>query len=296
MKHLFNRVLTAVLFTFSSLSLPVIVLAEDAHSIQIKGSDTMVNLGQAWAEAFMGENPSALIAVTGGGSGTGIAALMNGTCNIAQSSREMSEKEYGLARQKGLDIKEIQVGIDALAVVVHPENPVRELTIDQLSDIFTGKVKNWKELGGKDEPILVLSRERNSGTHVYFLEEVVRKGKKDSREEFAPPVLMMLSSQAVEQEAAENKTAIGYFGLGYLNERVKALNLLSEKTKTYVAPTVENALDGTYPLSRPLLFYLPGEAQGIVKEFIDFVLSQKGQSIVLDMRFVPLRSESIPSQ
>lgn len=266
--------------------------AQRSDSIQIKGSDTMVNLGQAWAEAFMEENPSALIAVTGGGSGTGIAALINGTCDIAQSSRDMTEKEYELARAKGFEVQEISVGTDALAVVVHPNNPVLELTIPQLSDIFTGKIKNWKEVGGGDEPILVLSRERNSGTHVYFLEEVVRKGKKDGTEEFAPSDLMMPSSQAIEQEVAENRAAIGYFGLGYLSPKVRALGIFQEKTAAFVPPTLDNALNGTYPLSRPLYFYLPGQPQGAVKQFVDFVLSEKGQAVVLDMHFVPLRRDA----
>ncbi|MBI1977414.1 MAG: PstS family phosphate ABC transporter substrate-binding protein [Candidatus Omnitrophica bacterium] len=265
------------------------VHAADSQSIQIKGSDTMVNLGQAWAEAFMEANPSVLIAVTGGGSGTGIAALLNRTCDIAQSSREMSEKEYELAESKGLEVQRMSVGIDSIVFVVHPENPVSQLTIDQLSDIFTAKITNWKEVGGPDEPILVLSRERNSGTHVYVLEEIVRKGKKDGTEEFAPSVLMMLSSQAIEQEVTDNKTAIGYFGLGYLNEQVKALSIYNPKTNTYVAPNLEDALNGTYPISRPLLFYLPNKLEGAVKQFVDFVLSEKGQSIVLDMNFVPLK-------
>jgi phosphate transport system substrate-binding protein len=259
------------------------------QSITIKGSDTMVNLGQAWAEAFMMERPEVLIAVTGGGSGTGIAALLNKSCEIAQSSRNISEKERQLAAGKGIDVKEIKVGIDALAVVVHPDNPVEELTIEQLSDIFTGKIKNWKELGGNDEAILALSRERNSGTHVYVLEEVVRKGKKDGIEEFAPSVLMMPSSQALEQEVAMSRTAIGYFGMGYLSPKVKPLRI--SKTGTYVAPSLENAVNHTYPLSRSLLFYLPGEPEGMVQEFVDFVLSEKGQTIVREMDFVPL-SES----
>ncbi len=147
-------------------------------------------------------------------------------------------------------------------------------------------------MGGPDEPILVLSRERNSGTHVYVLEEVVRKGKKDGMEEFAPSVLMMPSSQAIEQEIAANRTAIGYFGLGYLSSRVKALHIFQAKTGEFIAPTLESAIDKTYPLSRPLLFYLPGEAQGVVKEFIDFVLSEKGQTIVREMDFVPLTTSS----
>ncbi|MBI4372378.1 MAG: PstS family phosphate ABC transporter substrate-binding protein, partial [Candidatus Omnitrophica bacterium] len=269
------------------LSLSVSSIGFADESMTVKGSDTMVNLGQAWAEAFMGENPSALIAVTGGGSGTGIAALMSGTCDIAQSSRDMTKKEYELAQAKGLNVQEIIVGMDALAVVAHPSNPVQEVTIAQLSGIFSGKIKNWKEIGGNNEPILVLSRERNSGTHVYFLEEVVRKGEKNNPEEFAPSVLMMPSSQAIEQEVADNPSAIGYFGLGYLSSKVKPLRIFQEETKTVIEPTVENALNKTYPLSRPLYFYLPNEAQGLVKQFVDFALSEKGQAIVLEMHFVP---------
>ncbi|MBI3999747.1 MAG: PstS family phosphate ABC transporter substrate-binding protein [Candidatus Omnitrophica bacterium] len=292
MKQLNQKILPFFSVLLFLLSISTVVFAEENGSIQIKGSDTMVNLGQAWAEAFMQENPSALIAVTGGGSGTGIAAAINGTCDIVQSSREMTSKEYELAKARGYDMKEVKVAIDAIAFVVHPENLVSEIKIEQLSDIFTGKIKNWKEIGGKDEPILVLSRERNSGTHVYVLEEVVRKGKKNGPEEFESSVLMMPSSQAIEQEVAENKTAIGYFGLGYLNPRIKALSIYQEKASKFVTPILENVLSGEYPVSRPLLFYLAGEAQGIVKQFIDFVLSEKGQTVVLDMHFVPLRKNS----
>lgn len=286
---LFVRHLFVLSVFILSLAAP---LGAEQGSIQIKGSDTMVNLGQAWAESFMEQNPEALIAVTGGGSGTGIAALLNRTCDIAESSREISEKEYALAKSKGIDVKEIKVGVDALAVVAHPENPVTELSIDQLSGIFTGKIKNWNEVGGHNEPILVLSRERNSGTHVYFLEEVLRGGKKESPEEFAASVLMMPSSQAIEQEVSTSRTAIGYFGLGYLNPKVKALKILNVKINQSVTPSVETAMDGTYPLSRPLLFYVPGELQGTVKEFVDFVLSEKGQQIVLEMQFVPLTKQT----
>ncbi len=284
-----EKLVRVILATVTALSLSAFPVVSAGENITVKGSDTMVNLGQAWAEEFMKENPSTSIAVTGGGSGTGIAALLNKTCDVAQSSREISKKERELAKTKGLTVQEIKVGTDALVVVVHPANPIQEVTVQQLSGIFSGKIKSWKEIGGNDQPILVLSREKNSGTHVYFLEEVVRKGKKDGPEEFAPSVLMMLSSQAVEQEVSSNQTAIGYFGLGYLNPKVKALKIFQEKTKTFVAPTVENALDGSYPLSRPLYFYLPNQAEGTIKQFVDFVLSEKGQAIVLDMHFVPLR-------
>ena len=271
------------------------LFAADTNSIQIKGSDTMVNLGQAWAEAFMGKHPEALIAVTGGGSGTGISALISGTCDIAQSSREMSSKEFDLAKSKGLNVQGIIAGIDAVVMVVHPDNPVEELIIDQLSDIFTGKITNWKEVGGKDEAILVLSRERNSGTHVYVLEDVVRKGKKDGPEEFAPSVLMMPSSQAIEQEVSSGNAAIGYFGLGYLNPKVKALRIFNSKSNAYISPSMETALNKTYPLSRPLYFYLPRPPEGIVKQFVDFALSDEGQKIVEETHFVPIGKQQVLS-
>lgn len=271
-----------------ALTFSLAAFAQSEGSIQIKGSDTMVNLGQAWAEAFMEENPGAFIAVTGGGSGTGIAALINGTCDIAQSSRDISEKELTLAAQSGREVKEIMTALDALAVVVHPTNPVIQLSIDQLSGIFTGQLTNWKEVGGNDLVILVLSRERNSGTHVYFLEEVVRKGNAEGPEEYAPSVLMMPSSQAIVQEVADNPAAIGYFGMGYLGPGVKAIRIFGADVGNYVEPTLEHVVDGTYPLARPLHFYLPGAPAGVVKEFVDFVLSERGQSIVLDMDFVPL--------
>ena len=258
-------------------------------SIQIKGSDTMVNLGQAWAEEFMMKNPDANIAITGGGSGTGIAALINGTCDIAEASRAMKPQELEQAKKNGRDVKEFEVAIDALAVVVHPSNPIKELTIEQLSGIFTGKIENWKELGGKDEKILALSRERNSGTHVYFLEHVVRKGNEKGPEQFAPRVLMLSSSQAIIEEVAQSSGAIGYVGHGYISNRVKAIGVAKTAEGPFVMPTTENALNKTSPLARPLFFYTGSKPQGTVKTFIDFVLSDEGQKIVESMDFVPLR-------
>jgi phosphate transport system substrate-binding protein len=286
-----KRMRASIAATLSLIFFSFLPVAYPAESITIKGSDTMVNLGQAWAETFMEDHPETLIAVTGGGSGTGIAALLSRTCDVAQSSRHMSPKEYEMAKQKNISVKEIETAVDAIVFAVHPDNPIQQLTIEQLSNIFTEKITNWRELGGTDEPILVLSRERNSGTHVHVLEEVVRKGKKDGREEFAPSVVMMPSSQAIVQEIATNHTAIGYFGLGYLSSRVKALSVFQEKTGEYVTPNLEHAMDKTYPISRPLLFYLPGEPEGVVKEFVDFVLSEKGQTVVREMDFVPLTVE-----
>lgn len=263
-------------------------LRADEKMVQIKGSDTMVNLGQAWAEVFMEKNLEASIAVTGGGSGTGIAALISGTCDIAESSRSMKTEEIEQVKAKGKEVKEFVVGIDALTVVVHPSNPVRQLTIEQLSDIFTSKIKNWKELGGLDRPIVALSRERNSGTHVYFLEHVVRKGNEKGPEEFDARILMLPSSQAIAEEVTQNPDAIGYFGLGYLTSREKPVAIAKTSEGPYISPSLETASKGEYPISRSLLMYTAGEPQGTVKQFVDFALSTEGQEIVKQMDFVPL--------
>jgi phosphate transport system substrate-binding protein len=256
--------------------------------IQIKGSDTMVNLGQAWAEEFMAKHPEASIAVTGGGSGTGIAAVINGTCDIAESSRDMKPQEKDLALKNGHEVHEFKVAIDALAVVVHPSNSVKQLSVEQLSGIFTGKITNWNEVGGKDQKILALSRERNSGTHVYFLEHVVRLGNEKGPEQFAPNVLMLPSSQTIIEEVSQSESAIGYVGLGYVSDRVHTVAVARTNEGPFVSPAMATAMDKTYPLARPLLFYTEAKPQGTIKAFIDFVLSEEGQGIVKTMDFVPL--------
>lgn len=258
-------------------------------AVQIKGSDTMVNLGQAWSEDFMRKNPSVSLAITGGGSGTGIAALIGGTTDIAQASRNMEAKEIEQAKKKGVEPKEIHVANDGIVVAVNPANPVSGLTIQQLSDIFIGKIKNWKEVGGADKKIVVLSRERNSGTHVFFLEQVVKLGEKKNKNEFDCSVLMMPSSQAIIEEIDSNAEAIGYIGLGYLTKKEKALAIAKAKGSEYVLPTVQTVTANKYPISRSLLFYTNGEASGEVRSFIDHVLSKAGQDIVLKMDFVPLK-------
>jgi phosphate transport system substrate-binding protein len=258
--------------------------------IQIKGSDTMVNLGQAWAEKYMERNPEDLVAVTGGGSGTGIAALLSRTCDIAECSRRMTEQEITRAKQKGVNPCEIQVAMDGLAIVVHPKNPVSKLTIDQLARIFTGRTTNWKDVGGTDAEIVVLSREVNSGTHVYLKEHVLRKGDPESRAEFAPGALMLPSSQAIADEVAQNPDAIGYYGMGYISRRQKPVLVAKTETDEYIAPTTENVVSGKYPISRPLFFYIDGEPRGSVKKFLDFCLSKEGQQIVLKTDFVPIKN------
>jgi phosphate transport system substrate-binding protein len=257
--------------------------------LQVKGSDTMVNLGQAWAASYMERNPEDFIAVTGGGSGTGFAALLSGTCDIAVSSRNITDQEISQDKQKGIDPYETQVAMDGLAVVVHPKNSVTKLTIDQLARIFTGRTTNWKEVGGADAEIVVLSREVNSGTHVYFKEHVLRKGDPNSKAEFAPRALMLPSSQAIADEIAQNPDAIGYYGMGYISPRQKPILVATTEADEYIAPTIENVVNGTYPISRPLFFYTNGEPKGSVKEFLDFCLSEEGQRIVLETDFVPIK-------
>jgi len=264
--------------------------AEDLKgSIQIKGSDTMVNLGQAWAEEFSKANPGVNAAVTGGGSGTGIAAMIAGTTDIAISSRTMKEKEINKAKQNGIEPFEIRAALDGLAVVAHPSNPVSQLTIDQLADIFTGKIKNWKEVGGNNLQIVILSREINSGTHVYFKEHVLRKGDEKSVEEFSPMALLMSSSQAIAEEVSQNPNAIGYYGMGYISQKQKVISVAKDANSPYIGPVMENVQDNSYPISRPLLLYTKGQPQGIVKAFVDFALSAEGQEIVKKTDFVPVK-------
>ncbi|MDI6758756.1 MAG: phosphate ABC transporter substrate-binding protein [Candidatus Omnitrophota bacterium] len=262
--------------------------AKDKSLIQIKGSDTMVNLVQAWAEKYMEKNPKDFVAVTGGGSGTGLSSLISGTCDIAISSRNIKEKEIMLAKQKGINPNEIKVALDGLAVVVNPSNPVDKLTLKQLSGIFTGKISNWKEVGGTNKKIVVLSREVNSGTHVYFKEHVLRMNDLDNREEFVSSALMLSSSQAIADEAALNPAAIGYYGMGYISKKQKPLSVAKDEKLKYEMPTIENVINGRYPISRPLFLYTNGMPQGIVKKFIDFILSKEGQDIVMATDFVPI--------
>jgi phosphate transport system substrate-binding protein len=259
------------------------------RAIQVKGSDTMVNLTQAWAEEFMKENPEINIAVTGGGSGTGIAALLSKATDIAQSSRNMEKKEIEQAEKKGIEPKAIHVANDGITIIVHPSNPISKITIDQLSDIFSGKTKNWKQLGGADKKIVALSRDRNSGTHVFFLEHVIKLGDKKSKSEFAPGTLMMPSSQAIVEEVIANPSAIGYIGLGYLSSKEKALAVASKGSLNYVKPSIGTVLSGQYPIARSLFFYTNGEPIGNTKAFVDFVMSAKGQQIVKKMDFVPVK-------
>jgi phosphate transport system substrate-binding protein len=255
--------------------------------IQVKGSDTLVNAAQMVAEEFMKDYPHVFVAVTGGGSGVGIASLINKTCDVTTASREMKPKEIETANKRGVFPKEITVAYDGVAVIVNNDNPVDRLTINDLHKIFTGKATNWKEFGGRDAPIVTLSREVSSGTYAYFKEEVVQLMKKGSTEEFSPGTLLLTSSQAIVEEVAGNQDAIGYLGMGYLSERTKAVAVA--KDSNYCPPSVENVLKKAYPLSRGLYFYTNGEPEGVTKLFIDFALSPKGQRQFVETGFVPAR-------
>ncbi len=263
----------------------------EQKAIQNKGSDTIVNIALAWAEAYRQVSPDISIAVTGGGSGTGIASLINGTVDIANASRAMKDSEIEEAKANGFDPIEHVIAIDALAIILHPDNPVSQLTIDQLADIYTGRIANWKEVGGNDAPIVLLSRETNSGTHVYFLEEVVRKGDKENADIFAPQTLLMPSSVGITSELRRNPNAIGYDGLGYVDpEHEKIVAVARGAEEDYIAPTVETAAAGIYPLARNLFMYTAGEPQGVIADYLDWILSPTGQTIVAELGFVPLNN------
>ncbi len=262
------------------------------RAIQNKGSDTLVNLALGWAEAYRLVNPDLLIAVTGGGTGTGIASLINGTVDLANASRELKDDEIAAARANGIEPIEYVVAIDALAIVVHLDNPVSELTIAQLADIFTGRITNWRELGGNDAPIVLLSRETNSGTHVYFLEEVVRQGDSENKDIFAPQTLLMPSSVGITSEVRRNPNAIGYDGLGYVDPaHEKLIAVAADEDAPYVVPTVATGMDGSYPIARPLYIYTAGEPTGAVADYLAWIQGADGQRIVAELGFVPLGTE-----
>lgn len=266
--------------------------APRTRAIQNKGSDTMVNLALAWAETYRTVKPDVDIAVTGGGSGTGIAALINGTVDVANASREMKDSEIADAQARGFDPQEYVVAIDALAVIVNKSNPVGQLTIDQLSDIFAGRVSNWKDVGGNDAPIVLVSRETNSGTHVYFLEVVVRKGDKENKDVFAPQTLLMPSSVGITSEVQRNPNAIGYDGLGYVdNETEKLIAVAKDASSPYVLPSVASGADGTYPISRSLYMYTAGEPDATIAGYLAWIRGPEGQAIVANLGFVPIPEE-----
>jgi phosphate transport system substrate-binding protein len=256
--------------------------------IENKGSDTIVNLALAWAEQYQEEHPQVRISVTGGGSGTGLASLINGTVDIANASRKIKDEELAGAKANGVEPVQHIIARDAIAVIVNPENPVGQLTLKQISDIYSGKITNWSEVGGEDRPIVRLSRETNSGTHVYFLETVLRLGNSEDKTLFSPDTLLLPSSEGIIAEVRQNPNAIGYDGLGYVPKDLKMIAIAQEEGGPYVLPSIPTVNDKSYPIARDLYMYTDGEPTGVVKEYLDWILSEEAQQIVADLGFVPV--------
>ena len=256
--------------------------------IENKGSDPIVNLALAWAETYQAEHPEVRISVTGGGSGTGIAALINRTVDIANASRKIKQEEIDEAAANGVTPVEHIVALDAIAVVVNENNPVSELTLQQLSDMYSGKINNWQEVGGEDRPIVRLSRETNSGTHVYFLETVLRLGDSENPTLFATNTLLIPSSEGIIAEVRQNPNAIGYDGLGYVPDDVKMIAIAKAEGDPYILPSIASVKDKSYPIARDLYMYTNGEATGVVKEYLEWILSDEAQEIVAELGFVPV--------
>lgn len=265
-----------------------------AAYIENKGSDTIVNLALAWAERYQSEHPNVRISVTGGGSGTGIAALINGTVDIANASRKIKPEEIEEAKANGVNPVEFVIARDAIAVIVNPENPVSRLTLKQISDIYSGKFIKWTEVGGEDRPIVRLSRETNSGTHVYFLETVLRLGNSEDKTLFSMDTLLLPSSEGIIAELRRNPNPIGYDGLGYVPKDLKMIAVAKEEGGPYVLPSIETVNDKSYPIARDLYMYTNGEPTGIIKEYLDWILSPEAQEIVAELGFVPISTDASP--
>jgi len=255
-----------------------------------KGSDTMVNLALAWAEAYRQVAPSVSISVTGGGSGTGLAALINGTVDLANASRQIKPEEIEEARANGVEPTETVVARDAIAVIVHRANPVDHLTLAQISDIYSGVINNWSVVGGADRPIVRLSRETNSGTHVYFLEKVLRLGQPDNNTLFAADTLLLPSSEGIAAEIAYNENAIGYDGLGYVTGDMKVIAVAEDPAGPFYLPSAETVNRGEYPIARDLYMYSPGRPTPQAQAYLDWILGPTGQDLVSSLGFVPLKA------
>jgi len=251
--------------------------------ITVKGSDTMIILAQRWAEEYMNKNPNVIIQVTGGGSGTGISALINGTTDICNASRPMkpSEKDKLKQRYNTLGV-EIKVAKDGLAIYVNEANPVQELSLRQLKDIYTGKITNWKDVGGTDSKIILYGRENNSGTYVYFKDHVL-KG-----EDYSSTMQSLPGTAAVVNAVAKDKNGIGYGGAAY-GKGIRELKVKENDNSPAYAPTNENVKEGKYPITRYLYIYLRSRPSGTIKEYIDWILSPEGQAIVSKVGYFPIK-------
>lgn len=252
---------------------------KESKVIQAKGSDTILNVTQGIAEKFMEKNPKAKVAVTGGGSGVGISALLNKTTDIAMASRSMKQSEIDKAKELGIGIEEIVLGFDGITLIVNQENPVKDLDSITLGKIFRGEITNWKDIGGEDAKIVALSRDSSSGTHEFFKEHIIRDGENNNLE-YGSEILYMPSNEAIKQEVKSNKYAIGYIGMGYMDSSVHSLSIDG------IAPSKENVSNKTYPIAREVYWYVPSQRTGTMKELVDFATSNEGQSIVEDEGFI----------
>jgi phosphate transport system substrate-binding protein len=260
--------------------------------IQNKGSDTLVNVAQAWAEAYQKVDPNIAVAVSGGGSGTGIAAMINGTVDIANASRKMKDKEVKMAKERGQDPIEHIVGYDALAVYIHQDNPAGELSIAQLKEVYDrkGKARKWSDLGVKvpgcsSDKIIVVSRQNNSGTYVYFKKAILgKKGK------YRTGTLDMHGSKDVVDLVEKTPCAIGYSGLAYATDHVKKVCIVGNDGGKCVNPSVATAVDRSYPIARPLFMYTNGQPEGHIKTYLDWIMSNTGQCIIMGKGYAPAAS------
>jgi len=260
----------------------------EKQNINLKGSDTMLQLGQRWAEVFMKDHPNATIQVTGGGSGTGIAALINGATQICQSSRPIKDEEKAsVKQQRNAEVSEIPVAVDALAVYLNKQNPVEHLTMEQVRRIFQGEITNWKDVGGPNGNIILYGRENSSGTYVFFKEHVLANG--DFTERYQP----LGGTAAVINAVVKDVNGVGYGGIGYAKD-IKTISIAKDATAEPVPPTMENALSNKYPLSRFLFWYTAGAPSGTIKELVDWVLAPQGQNIVEEVGFYPLKGAQTP--
>lgn len=271
-----------VLFALALGLLAPFAVSAQQVTCKIKGSETCLPFSQKIAEVYGKKNPGSSISVTGGGSGVGIASLLSGTTDIAQASRKMKMDEKMKLQEAGKAVKEVVVAYDALSVVVNPSNPISKLTREQLEGIFTGKIKNWKDVGGKDLKIIVYSRETSSGTYEFFKESVLKK------KNFATSALLMAANGPIVQSISQTPGAIGYVGIAYIEKSIKALSVSYNGGKTFVAPSMVNAKNKSYPITRPLYYYYIAKKEAAYKPLMSFLLSDEGQKIVQAEGFVPL--------
>jgi phosphate transport system substrate-binding protein len=266
-----------------ALGIALAPLARAARGITVKGSDTMVILGQRWAERYMAAHPGAIVQVTGGGSGTGIAALINGTTDLCQSSRPMKDDEKRKLRDRFQTMGvELPVAKDGLSIFLHERNPVKELTLEQLRGIYTGAVTNWSQVGGSDAPIVLYGRENSSGTYVYFKDHVLRG------QDYAARCQTLPGTAAVVNAVAKDPNGIGFGGAAYA-KGVKDCGVKKDAASPAVLPTEATVRDGSYPITRYLYFYTRTRPAGDLKRFVDWVLSNDGQAIVTQVGYFPVR-------